>query len=393
MTIEVRRFEESYIVDISGEVGLYNAFRLRDTLRAISDKPVTLIILNLEKVTSIDSSGIGTLISMKAMAAGKQLPFHIVRVPPFILRILELTRLTSLLPIKLTEVDAVEAVFNGSASMNVEPGIPAADPPSAGVQPGGSFILQDLEQPDPGDGAPYPQAEPDRTNRSPFWERVLRAIETSTPLTVRTFKYLPDERRHIDRILAAFLKAADLSPIADDLSYCVHELAANAKKANTKRLYFADRKLNVFDDLDYEVGMQGFKRDVVENIDHYHALLRERGLYVKFQFRMIPKGVAISIRNNATLTTAEKSRIDRKISTAGRFNSLAEAYPQTEDNTEGAGLGIMMMMFMLRNLGVSQDSFDIQTEGNETRASLTIASSSVRGSLASSEAAAREACG
>jgi hypothetical protein len=51
---------------------------------------------------------------------------------------------------------------------------------------------------------------------------------------------------------------------------------------------------------------------------------------------------------------------------------LADAYTQTEDDAECAGLGIVMMLFVLRNLGFSQDVFAIRTSGDEMVATLTL---------------------
>ena len=93
---------------------------------------------------------------------------------------------------------------------------------------------------------------------------------------------------------------------------------------------------------------------------------------VKLHFRPIPNGLEICVRNNVPFTRQEKNRIDEKLAIAKRFNSLAEAYTQSEDNSEGAGLGIVMTLFMLRNLGLDQDGFTIRTVGGETPATLTL---------------------
>jgi len=76
-------------------------------------------------------------------------------------------------------------------------------------------------------------------------QSVDSAIVNSLTLTVRTVTYLPRERVHIDRILEAFLSAARMRPLKNKLSYCVHELAGNAKRANTKRLFFQERNFDI----------------------------------------------------------------------------------------------------------------------------------------------------
>lgn len=206
-----------------------------------------------------------------------------------------------------------------------------------------------------------------------LWDSVNDAIGHRRTLTVKTVTYLPRERAHIDTILGAFLQASGMRPLRNKLSYCVHELAGNAKKANTKRLYFKDKGLDIDDPVDYARGMAGFKREMVDRIDYYQGMLKEAGMYVKFQFRASESGVSISVRNNSELTAFEKSRVDQKLAIAERYACLADAYAMTEDGAEGAGLGIVMMMFMLKNLGFGTNSFAMNSEHGETVATLALA--------------------
>src|SRR5208283_3865886 len=205
-----------------------------------------------------------------------------------------------------------------------------------------------------------------------LWESVYNAIVNSRTLTVRTVTYLPRERVHVDRILEAFLDAAGMRALKNKLSYCVHELAGNAKRANTKRLFFQEKNFDIDDEKDYAAGMVEFKREMVERVDHYLEKLRAENLYVKFQFRKVRNGVRICVRNNTTITVEEERRIREKQAIAARYNCLADAYAITEDGTEGAGLGIVMMLFMLKNLGFGSDAFSVRAAGGETVATLSL---------------------
>lgn len=89
------------------------------------------------------------------------------------------------------------------------------------------------------------------TTKRGLWESVYYAIINSRTLTVKTVTYLPHERAHIDTILGAFLDAAGMRPLKNKLSYCIHELAGDAKKANTKRLFFREKNLEIGSEKDY----------------------------------------------------------------------------------------------------------------------------------------------
>jgi len=210
------------------------------------------------------------------------------------------------------------------------------------------------------------------TKKQGLWDTVREAIDNSRTLTLKTITYLPRERAHIDTVLGAFLEAAGMRELKNNLSYCVHELAGNAKKANTKRLYFRENKLDITNEVDYATGMNGFKGEMVNRVGHYLELLRAEDLYVKFQFRKVRGGVRVSVRNNVELTPAEQRRIEEKVEIARRYACLADAYATTEDGAEGAGLGLVMMMFMLKNLGFGSDAFSIRAGAGETVATMTL---------------------
>lgn len=128
---------------------------------------------------------------------------------------------------------------------------------------------------------------------------------------------------------------------------------------------------------------------MLERVDHYLDRLRAENLYVKFQFRKIKNGVRISVRNNTELTAVEQSRIKEKLAIAERYSCLADAYSTTEDGAEGAGLGIVMMLFMLKNLGFGTDAFNVRTAQGETIATLTLITPRViEGGIASTTATA-----
>jgi len=205
-----------------------------------------------------------------------------------------------------------------------------------------------------------------------LWESVYYSVVSGQPLTVTTCRYRPAERAHIDKIFGAYLNVVGMGHLHTNLTYCVHELAANAKKANTKRLYFKERGLDISDPVQYEQGMRGFKTDTLADIDSFLARQKKAGLNVKIEFCRLPNGVSVTVRNNAQLTGPEMARIQEKLAIAGRHACLADAFPRSEDGLEGAGLGIVMLIFMLKNLGFGPDAFQVSSGSGETRASLVL---------------------
>ena len=110
MEIAVRKIQETYIIDIGGEVDMYNAHRLKEVVATMVQKQVCIFILNLKKVTYVDSSGIGALLSINASLAREGMAFRIVNVPRPVMRVIELTKLVGFLPILANELEAIESV-------------------------------------------------------------------------------------------------------------------------------------------------------------------------------------------------------------------------------------------------------------------------------------------
>jgi putative nucleotidyltransferase with HDIG domain len=146
----------------------------------------------------------------------------------------------------------------------------------------------------------------------------------------------------------------------------------NAKKANTKRVYFQEKNFDLLNPEDYQVGMKTFKEDTLGNIKHYLELQKKAGLYIKIVFHMKADVLNIYIANNTTITKKEQMRVYDRIARARAYDSLEEAFSMVLDDSEGAGLGIVIMILMLRKMGLDEEAFDIDTENSETVARLSI---------------------
>lgn len=202
--------------------------------------------------------------------------------------------------------------------------------------------------------------------------KIQQAIETEKVLTLTTYSYRSDERDYIDTILDGYLQRAGREDLKNQLSYCIHELAGNAKKANTKRVYFLERGLNIESEAEYYIGMNNFKEETIGNIDHYITKLRKYGFFMKFQFQITGNWIKIAVRNNAQLLPVEETRIKKKLSAANKYRDMTEAYADIEDSSEGAGLGLVMMLLMLKNIGIERNLLSIFPKQRETVALLTI---------------------
>ncbi|EPG76373.1 STAS domain protein [Leptospira fainei serovar Hurstbridge str. BUT 6] len=111
--MEITRRESGNIVilDINGEIDLYNAPEIKDVIAKLIEEQKYYTIINLEKVSYIDSSGIGALISSLSNLKKYQGGLKIINVAGSVRKVFELTKLTSFFEIfdNEAEADAVGA--------------------------------------------------------------------------------------------------------------------------------------------------------------------------------------------------------------------------------------------------------------------------------------------
>lgn len=109
MDITKRTKDDVVILDISGEIDLYNAPEIKDIINSLIEEKKFNVIINLEKVTYIDSSGIGALISSLSNLKKYQGGLKIINVFASVRKVFELTKLTSFFEIYDSEEAAIES--------------------------------------------------------------------------------------------------------------------------------------------------------------------------------------------------------------------------------------------------------------------------------------------
>ncbi|WP_455382568.1 HDOD domain-containing protein [Salinispira pacifica] len=209
-------------------------------------------------------------------------------------------------------------------------------------------------------------------------QKVLQAARSGVPLSVKTYTLPHETEMYLEDILGIFLKEMGRDALKDPLAYCLRELAVNAKKANTKRVYFDEKSLDILNDLQYSEGMKAFKQDTLDNIQHYLEMQKAAGLYIKVVFHNTGPVLNLQVCNNSEITKREQIRVFDRIARSRAFDSLEEALTTVLDDSEGAGLGIVILILMLRKIGLDEDAFDIDVVSGETIASIRVPMSEVK---------------
>jgi len=203
-------------------------------------------------------------------------------------------------------------------------------------------------------------------------EKIRKAIQSGLPLTITTYTLPREIEAYIEQVIHVFLRQTNQLKLKDYIVYCVQELVVNAKKANTKRVYFTERGLDINNPDDYKLGMKTFKEETINQIAHYLQLQKEKGLYIKIILQIKRNTIYIEIRNNVKATRTEQLRIHDKLARSRQYNSLEDALSHILDDSEGAGLGLVILALMLKKIGLDDDSFVFKTTDKYTMASISI---------------------
>ncbi len=203
-------------------------------------------------------------------------------------------------------------------------------------------------------------------------QKLLNAINMGAPISITSYTLPRATEAFMMDVTSVFLQLLHRDDIIDCITYCLKELTTNAKKANTKRIYFAEKKLDLFKPSDYEKGMKEFKEETLNNQAHYLQLQKDARLYVRVTLHASDSVIKIKVQNNSQMTKTEFKRMFDKVARAKQFTSLNDAMSQILDSSEGAGLGIVIMILMLKKIGLGIDAFDFTSENGVTESTITI---------------------
>lgn len=203
-------------------------------------------------------------------------------------------------------------------------------------------------------------------------EKIKTAIRTGIPISIKTYTLPHDMEVYMGEILSLFLTELNQPHMIQYLTYSLNELVVNAKKANTKRIYFQEKNLDIFNLDDYNIGMKTFKNDTLNNIKYYLQKQKDAGLYVKLILQIQNNTIKIEVKNNSKITPFELERINQKLAQAKQFDSIQDALTTVLDDSEGAGLGLVILILMLEKIGMSKENFQTITNDTETITRITL---------------------
>ncbi|MFC1668856.1 HDOD domain-containing protein [Spirochaetota bacterium] len=212
-----------------------------------------------------------------------------------------------------------------------------------------------------------------------------KAIQNGDDFFIQFSIFTKDVESMIIKIIHWQLAEYDLVYLKNTILTVVKELINNAVKANIKRVFFEKSNLDINNPGDYEKGMENFKLATFQDTDSdIYEKLEESSYHVRVSLKSDNEHIQVNIINNIAILDTELEKVKLRIKKAYKYNDISEAFEDVIDDSEGAGLGIVMAMLLFKNSGLKEDALKIYKEDG-----LTIASVSISKKLANTESSTK----
>jgi anti-sigma B factor antagonist len=119
MDIKIRTNQRIYIIDIEGEMNLYNSNQLKELVMKMIEKKVERFIINVENIETMDSSGLGALIFISSTLKKMNLSLAIANVQRPVRQIFDKVRISGYFPL----YDNIEAAIRDISARPAREGI------------------------------------------------------------------------------------------------------------------------------------------------------------------------------------------------------------------------------------------------------------------------------
>jgi len=201
---------------------------------------------------------------------------------------------------------------------------------------------------------------------------IFNKIINGEPVNL-TFKFIsPDILMLIKSVVTRQLEKHDLHFISNTVLAILRELLVNSLKANAKRIFFQINNFDINNPQEYEEGIKKFKQDAIEDMDSLKDDILKSDLTITFHIAEKSDFILFVIQNNVGIIPEELKRINDRISVVAHQSDFLDIYENVGDDTEGAGLGLSLVIMFLKTMGVDPATFKINSENGVTVTSIQV---------------------
>jgi hypothetical protein len=164
--------------------------------------------------------------------------------------------------------------------------------------------------------------------------------------------------------------------ISNDIIYtCVKELMVNASKTNIKKTFFIEAKIDENDRETYNIAKKNVRKLWREHcLPYMQEKLKKHNQKVEVSIEERAKGIILTVKNPMPLLDDEEERIREtfRLAMQNDTSDIALFYTEDDDHKEGAGLGLLLVVNLLKLMGINPAYFRMGVIKDNTVARIEI---------------------
>jgi len=168
-------------------------------------------------------------------------------------------------------------------------------------------------------------------------------------ITLRLYDLDPKSAELTRKIINLLLTRQNLQNFANDFYFCLKELTINASKANYKVLFkkHIEKKEGIGAIQNYPEFLEKFRQEIEDyGNSNLLKMAKKQDRFITIAFQSSHDAIEMWVVNNQSISTVEKKKIFKSIYPKTKDeDSFAD---DSEDLTEGAGLGLPLILNMLK---------------------------------------------
>ena len=181
----------------------------------------------------------------------------------------------------------------------------------------------------------------------------MQSNDLEWQVTVRLYTMDRKNQEILRQAIELLLTQQNLKQFGFVFYSCLKELAINASKANYKTLFekYHSKRLGITIDNHYKDFLKLFKDEIANNGEkNLFKMAEKEERFFNIIFKSSKNAISMWVSNHANITELEKENLLKKIQKEDLQKSLARKQNgRSGKYDEGAGLGLNMVVNMLRN--------------------------------------------
>jgi len=204
-------------------------------------------------------------------------------------------------------------------------------------------------------------------------ENINTAINNDEPIKFIIYKLSDRTEQQIQLALNNILDKFNRPDLIPTIYTCIKELLVNAIKANLKIIFFKNNNWNINDEDDYKKGTKEYKIRLGEDLLEKHMdTLIKNNQSVELKFNYSENGMMCEIINMTPMSKYDDRSLREKLKHAMNADDIADFFISYGDDTEGAGIGLALVILLLKGEEIDPALFRIGVVENKTIARIEI---------------------